>query len=179
MPPSAYEYLRQEDDALLAQCRQDIYKASGPGGQHRNKVSSAVRLRHEPTDISATANDSRSQHDNRRLAIKRLRMNLAVRLRGPAPGVDLPEIVRDCIHHRKGAPADGSKVLTLGRKDHRFWTVAAVVLDILQAHEGALSDSADHLGISTGSLTRFLKSDRHLWAATQDLRRQHNLKPLH
>ncbi|MFP4105187.1 MAG: peptide chain release factor family protein, partial [Phycisphaerae bacterium] len=70
-------YLELDDDQLLGQCEVDTYKASGPGGQHRNKVSSAVRLRHKPTEIMAHGNDSRSQHENKRLALKRLRKNLA------------------------------------------------------------------------------------------------------
>ena len=72
------------DEALLAQCDVHIYKASGPGGQHRNKVSSAVRLKHKPTGISAHGDDSRSQHENKRLALRRLRMNLACQVRCPS-----------------------------------------------------------------------------------------------
>ncbi|HRC56200.1 MAG TPA: peptide chain release factor-like protein, partial [Kofleriaceae bacterium] len=49
------------DNALLAQCEVDRYRASGPGGQHRNKTESAVRIRHLPTGVSAIAEESRSQ----------------------------------------------------------------------------------------------------------------------
>src|SRR5438067_7661910 len=47
-------------------------RSSGPGGQHVNKVSTAVTLRHVPTNLSVTAQDSRSQAMNRQLARERL-----------------------------------------------------------------------------------------------------------
>lgn len=47
-------------------------RSSGPGGQHVNKVSTAVTLRHRPSGISVTAQDSRSQARNRTLALERL-----------------------------------------------------------------------------------------------------------
>lgn len=71
------DYLSLDDAALLVQCAVHVYKSSGPGGQHRNKVSSAVRLRHNPTGITTHGDQSRSQHDNKRLALQRLRMNIA------------------------------------------------------------------------------------------------------
>lgn len=62
------ESITLRDDDL----RESFARSSGPGGQHVNKVSTAVTLTHLPTGISVTVSDSRSQSMNRKLARERL-----------------------------------------------------------------------------------------------------------
>ncbi len=64
------------DDALWDECDIDVFVASGPGGQHRNKTESGVRLVHRPTGVVVTATERRSQHENRSHALERLRAKL-------------------------------------------------------------------------------------------------------
>src|ERR1700723_1107422 len=82
------------DAQLLAQCAVAPYRASGPGGQKRNKTSSAVRLRHLPSGLIVIAEESRSQHENKAKALRRIRQALYLQLREVIAGDDLlPERV--------------------------------------------------------------------------------------
>src|SRR5512138_80452 len=73
------------DAALLAECEETFFTGSGPGGQHRNKTESAVRLVHRPTGVIATATERRSQARNRSEALLRLRERLQALGRRPRP----------------------------------------------------------------------------------------------
>jgi ribosome-associated protein len=75
----------EDDDALLAACDVEFTKGSGPGGQHRNKTESAVRLRHRETGIVAQASERRSQSQNLGVALDRLRVLLAAHFAPPPP----------------------------------------------------------------------------------------------
>ena len=57
----------------------EFYRSSGPGGQHKNKTATAVRIRHIPTGIVVQASERRSQHMNREVAMERLKAALAKR----------------------------------------------------------------------------------------------------
>ena len=63
-------------DSLERDCDLEFFIASGPGGQHRNKVETGVRLTHRPSGISVTATERRSQHANREVAFERMAARL-------------------------------------------------------------------------------------------------------
>jgi protein subunit release factor B len=159
------------DEQLLAQCEIDTYRASGPGGQKRNKTSSAVRLRHPPSGLLVIAEESRSQHENKARALRRLRQAFFLKLREqPADRVaERPELA---------AVRTAAGRLDVGRKDQRFWPAASVVLDVLEAAEARVSDAAKRLGVSTGNLIDFLETDPKLWEQANVMRQRSGQKPL-
>src|SRR5580704_17245459 len=95
------------DAKLLEQCAVDTYRASGPGGQKRNKTSSAVRLRHPPSGLVVIAEESRSQHENRARSLRRLRQAIYLKVREPLAHAELtPEVLAVRDDHRDAR--DGS-----------------------------------------------------------------------
>jgi ribosome-associated protein len=113
VPPSRRALARHamglDDEGLLAECEVTFFVGSGPGGQHRNKTASAVRLRHLATGVTVTATERRSQSQNRSVALTRLRA--ALRPLTVAPKVRRPT-----------APTRGSKERRLLAKRHRAQT---------------------------------------------------------
>src|SRR3954452_4371231 len=134
------------DPQLLAQCEVDTYRASGPGGQKRNKTSSAVRLRHLPSGLIVIAEESRSQHENRARALRRLRQALYLRVRDELSTEALtPEALRTRVDYGPALNAAGR--LDLGPRDPRYWPAVGVVLDVLHALDARVSEAAQALGI--------------------------------
>lgn len=167
--PARASWVNLNDDQLLAGCDVDTYRASGPGGQKRNKTSSAVRLRHE-SGLIVIAEESRSQHENKAKAVQRLRKALYLELREP---VDLAVLPQSWAEARN---AQGR--LDLSRKDPRFWPAVGIALDVLVAVEGRVSEAAAALGVSTANLVDFLRSDPKVWQQTNVLRARFGQKPL-
>ncbi len=73
--------------ALERDCDLDFFIAGGPGGQHRNKVETGVRLVHRPSGTTVTATERRSQHANREAAFARMAQRLQALQHVEAPRV--------------------------------------------------------------------------------------------
>ena len=165
------------DTQLLAECEVDTYRASGPGGQKRNKTSSAVRLRHPPTGLIVIAEESRSQHENKAKALARLRHALFLHLRDEFPPGSLTAEAVAAHPDYQGA-RDAAGRLHMSPKNPRFWPAVGVVLDVLHAAEARVGDAAELLGVSTGNLIDFLQTDPKVWQEANRLRAVFGQKPL-
>jgi len=151
------------DEQLLAQCRTDLYRGSGPGGQKRNKTSNAVRLTHVETKIAVTATESRSLKLNRLLAMRRLRLKLATDLREP---IDLlkfepPDWFLSIRHQRR---------IDVSHRHPFYAATAGLMLDLLEATGGNPAAVAVNLGVSTSAVIKMLESEHQLWAAANQIR---------
>lgn len=165
------------DEQLLAQCAVDTYRASGPGGQKRNKTSSAVRLRHLPSGLLVIAEESRSQHENKAKALRRLRQALYLKVRDERAGPALsPAELASDPEYADARDADGR--LRLSVKNPRFWPAVGVILDVLQAVEAQVSTAAELLGVSTAHLIDFLHGEAKVWEQANQLRLRFGHKPL-
>jgi hypothetical protein len=160
------------DDELLARCEVDLYRASGPGGQKRNKTSSAVRLRHLPSGLRVIAEESRSQHENKAKALKRMRRALWLELREPPPEGDL------AAHPTVTAARDRNGALRVGARDPRYLPLAALLLDTLEAHGARMAETAGRFGIGSAALADLLRADEDAWKETCRIRQAHGLKAL-
>jgi hypothetical protein len=168
------EYLLAPDDALIAQCDVDRYRASGPGGQHRNKTESAVRLRHKLSGVAAIGEDSRSQAENKLHAVRRLRAAIALALREPVSLDGYTPSPRLAALVAAGTAPLGAKTRLTGE----YWAGIAELLDLLVAGDLEIGSTAQRLGITTGALSKLLLHDDQVARVVNDLRRGRAMRPL-
>lgn len=135
-------------EKLLQQCDIRRTRHSGPGGQHRNKVETAIEITHRPTGIIAFAAERRSQEQNRQVAITRLRMLLALRVRSVGQAEVIPsELWQSRCRNQK---------LACNERHDDFPLMIAEALDAIDSKEFDVRTAAAALGCSTSQLVRFI-----------------------
>jgi hypothetical protein len=140
-------WLASDDAKLLSMCRRDCFKATGKGGQKRNKTSSAVRLTHSPTGLSAEASETRSQRQNQDAALWKLRILIALSVRA------------------ENIPAKAKIQEDMNPKNPLYPARAAIIFDILDACGFDMKAAAESLDMSASRLARVIARDPRLWAA--------------
>jgi len=139
---------------LLASVDETRYRASGPGGQHRNKVETGVRLIHRPSGLRGEANERRSLAQNRSMALRRLRLRLALDHRlDVARRADVATYVPPALWVAR----TGGARLAVNPKHADVPALLAEALDVLAVVDDELSEAASLLGVTGSRLLRVLK----------------------
>ena len=155
-------------ERLLAECDVRRQRRSGPGGQHRNKVETAVVVTHRATGLKGEASETRSQDRNRQNAVQRLRTELALHVR-TSPG-DVPSD----LWRRRCA---GGKI-DVSTEHEDFPALLAEALDVLLVVDDRLPHAASFLDCSPSQLVKFFKSAPEAFAMLNDRRATKGLRAL-
>jgi hypothetical protein len=160
-----------EESDLLRQCEFTNGRVGGPGGQHRNRVETAVFVLHRPSGIEAQATERRSQVENRRNAIKRLRRRLASHVR-----TLVSRDVHQCsaLWQRR---RQGNK-LTVNPDHEDYPGLLAEALDLVVARRYDVAGAAALLGITMSQLSRLVHHDKGAFAKMNAGREACGLPPL-
>ena len=157
-------------DVLLADCDVERTRRGGPGGQHRNKVETAVVVKHRPTGVRGAASERRSQDLNRQAAVQRLRVNLALQVRQSVEVGQTPsEAWRSRVRGRQ---------IAVSVEHSEFPTVLAEALDCLAACDWDVAAAAEQLEISTSQLTKLLQREPEACVLLNRQRAARQLRPL-
>jgi hypothetical protein len=168
LPASSLHPAALPPDELLAQCEIRFLRRSGPGGQHRNKVSTAVVLAHRPTGVKAEANERRSQAENRTVALHRLRVQLALEVRHQ-PAAPPGPLWQSRLH-------GGRIEVSLAHRD--FPALLAEALDVLAESRFDPKPAAARLRCSASQLIKFLKTEPRALTQVNEARRLQDLHAL-
>ncbi len=144
---------------LLSQCEVRRSRGSGPGGQHRNKVETAITIVHSATGISASASERRSQATNHKVAVFRLRVKLAVGVRCAVEMGDSggggesygPSVLwrERCVGGR----------IRVNEGHDAFPSVLAEAMDVVEACGQDVARAAGVLGCSGTQLIKLLRGE--------------------
>ena len=158
------------DEQLVQQCQLRRQRRSGPGGQHRNKVETAVVVRHQPSGIEASATERRSQAENRRVALRRLRLQLAIKFRTEPLTVEM-------FLERWRSRMAGNRI-QVGARHEDFPALLADLLNLLMTRDADVRSLATDLGLTTSQLIRFLKMEPKAFELINCRRAENGLRRL-
>ncbi len=146
------EFLRKTDEELLTLCRIDIYKATGRGGQKKNKTSNAVRV--VLSHLSVYESQSRSKNDNVKKAVKKMRLAIATDdldfLKNRCQLPQMPEEI---------APYVNKPVVRINPKNRHYPIFVGYLMNSIIKNEGSWQQTGKDFGTSATQIRRFVEKD--------------------
>ena len=156
-------------DSLVRECEFSRTRSGGPGGQHRNKVETMVVVTHKSAGVSAQASERRSQHENKKVALERLREALAIQVRISQRPLQPSDLWRERC--RAGR-------ISCSSKHHDFACLLAEALDFLAVFDFQTAAAANKLQCTTSQLIKFIKLSEKAFAWVNQQRKNRDLGPL-
>ena len=146
-----------EEEDLLKECDVEFGRATGPGGQNRNRRDTATTITHRPSGVVAAATERRSQAQNRSRAVFRLRMKLAA-------------TVRSRTHHEHHTCSElwndrrQGRSISVNPMHRDYPSLLSEALDVILARRYDVAGAAGVLGVSMSQLAKLVRHDKRSFA---------------
>lgn len=146
-----------EEAILLRDCEVEFGRASGPGGQNRNRRDTATTVTHVPTGIIGAATERRSQAQNRSRAIFRLRLKLA-------------SSVRSKTHHERHRASElwvqrrQGRSISVNPMHADYPALLAEALDVIVARRYDVAGAAGVMEVSMSQLAKLVRHNKRSFA---------------
>jgi len=142
-------FILKSDSDLKKSCRMDVFKATGHGGQKKNKTSNAIRLTLEHLSVTYTA--SRSKTENISSAFKKLKMSIALDISAGRENCHLNQTYPTDLfqYFQKGS-------ININAKNPVFPVVIGMIVDNFIKYQGNYKSVSEALKVSTSQLRKFI-----------------------
>lgn len=137
------------EDDLEKECKLTFRRASGPGGQNRNKVETGVLVTHLPTGLSGQATERRTQGENRQVAIHRLRVVLAINVRSNACETSQAKVRHYIIRGK----------LAISDQNSDWPVVLAELLNVIATHQWQLGPAAESFQTTSSQILKAISRE--------------------
>ncbi len=160
-----------DEETLLKEVIFDFGRASGPGGQHRNRKATACTATHMPSNVSGEATERRRQSENRKMAISRLRRTLAIQLRRE---LDLTVFTNSALWEERRS----GDSLAINPKHCDYPCILAETLDVIFASEFDMKIAASTLQITATQIVKIVSHENAALTWLNQQRKERGLSVL-
>ena len=155
-----FDYLDLDEQNFLKQCQFQAYKASGTGGQKRNKKASGIRITHTPTLITVAICQDRQQNINKIYACRLLRIKIST-------SINIDTIDESWVFHNH-----------INEKNWNFAPTLQKIFYKLKKHNFHIKETSKNINTTQNKLIKFLSKNKQVWQIFNQERINRNLKAI-